>query len=557
MLDSRAAEVDPFVAMVEERQRLRRAPRLSDAERARLDKFLKITANSTSYGILARFDRRDLARNAEVTVYGSDEEPSTAKTRHPEDPGPYAFPPVAASLTAGARLMLALLERLITDAGGTYAFCDTDSMGIVADVRSRRVRCVAADSDEVRALSRAQVRQILGRFEDLNPYDRNLVPSLWKQEFKSLDRPLTCFAISAKRYVLLRDEGLVRVFDVPAELDAADDEPFEDGETVVDRSEHGLGLYLDPTNPDDPQRDDQDRRVWITQAWEWILGRRSSLPTWAREFALTRFTVSSPRVSDWFKRYNDSHSLSERVRPGSFGLLAHPSPFFRALSGGALPAAPYDRDPRHWGSLAWYDRTSGARLRVAQVSDLIDREQWSELRKGSVAVDSLQDVVNRYRLRPEHKSLEPNGGAATGETVGLLQRRAMLAAPALTDLVGKEGNRVLERLSGEVTETSDYRNEYGGRGDRWSVLLVPILREMGTAEVVRRTGISRSAVGRSLRESRATRPHGSTLAKYRAAALAWLTDREGPSDSVSEWGRLYLHLRGRSGETDTSQTVGP
>lgn len=28
--------------------------------------------------------------------------------------------------------MLALLERVVTDQGGSYAFCDTDSMAVVA-----------------------------------------------------------------------------------------------------------------------------------------------------------------------------------------------------------------------------------------------------------------------------------------------------------------------------------------------------------------------------------------------------------------------------------------
>jgi hypothetical protein len=134
---------DPFVRMVEERHRIDRDLSRSQEERDRLTRFLKTTANATAYGILARFDRRELADAVPLTVWGPDEAPTTKKVSHPEDPGPYAFPPIAATITAAARLMLALLERLVTDAGGTYTFCDTDAMAIVAGRSS--IRCPMPD----------------------------------------------------------------------------------------------------------------------------------------------------------------------------------------------------------------------------------------------------------------------------------------------------------------------------------------------------------------------------------------------------------------------------
>ncbi len=112
---------DPYPTMIEQRHRVREDPRLSEEERERLQRFLKITANGTSYGSLARFDRRERSEPEDLLVHGPDPDPRRWKLRTPEDPGPYCFPPVAASITAGARLMLALLERLVTDAGGTYA----------------------------------------------------------------------------------------------------------------------------------------------------------------------------------------------------------------------------------------------------------------------------------------------------------------------------------------------------------------------------------------------------------------------------------------------------
>src|SRR5207237_8448776 len=100
------------------------------------------------------------------------------KSTAPENTGRFWFPPVAALIPAAARLMLALLERLISDAGGVHAFCDTDSMAIVANETGGLVRCpggphVLPDGREaIRALSRTQVDEIVPRFTSLNPFDR-------------------------------------------------------------------------------------------------------------------------------------------------------------------------------------------------------------------------------------------------------------------------------------------------------------------------------------------------------------------------------------------------
>ena len=551
-LDPTDKNTDPFVAMIQERKSLGRDGSLSEAERKRLDQFLKITANSAAYGILARFDRRDLAKNAHVTVYGADDEPMESKTLHPEDPGPFAFPAVAASLTAGARLMLALLERSVLDAGGAYAFCDTDSMGIVTATRRRQIGCRTSEGETITALAQAEVRRILARFETLNPYDRKLVPELWKQEFESLDRPLTCFAISAKRYALFRDDGLLRVVDASEEADVAVDEPQQvlDSEDLVDRSEHGLGRYLDPIDPEEPQRDEQGRRVWMSQAWDWILGRRAELPEWERSYALTRFTVSTARVQDWFRRYNDALPRERWVQPGSFGLIAHPSPTFRDFSRGELPAAPYDRDPRRWQGLPWYDRRTGDELEVNTLADLGDPDERADaLATGTLVIDTLGDIVRRYLYRAENKSLGPDGSLTGGDTVGLLRRRPIHGAPVLTDLVGKEGNRLTERLTGEITDPTEYRTDYGGRVDRWSTLVVPVMRAMGAPEVARRVGRSRRAIERALRRVRPTAPHTSTRASCIRAAAEWAGERLGLGSigGLNPLGVLYCYLASRSG----------
>lgn len=181
---------DPFRVVVERRART--------AKDDPLNRFLKIFANGTAYGILAELNPQD-GKESWVQVFtgaGS----FASKVKGPERPGAFAFPPLPAFIAGGARLMLAILETLISDVGGTYAMCDTDSMSIVSSEERERV------SPDIQAVSWSEVDTIRDRFASLNPYDSGAVPSILKLEdvnfLPSGERyQLWCYAISAKRYV--------------------------------------------------------------------------------------------------------------------------------------------------------------------------------------------------------------------------------------------------------------------------------------------------------------------------------------------------------------------
>src|SRR5579871_6374728 len=155
---------------------------ISPVEKERLGKALKVLANASSYGIYAEMHRKESEEKVMTTYYGIDPEPITRAIQNPDEPGEYCFPPMASLITGAARLMLALLERCVTDLGGTYAMEDTDSMAIVATERGGLVPCPGGthklpDGTEcVKALSWKQVREIADRFSALNPYDRRAVP---------------------------------------------------------------------------------------------------------------------------------------------------------------------------------------------------------------------------------------------------------------------------------------------------------------------------------------------------------------------------------------------
>jgi hypothetical protein len=210
---------DFFRSLIEKRKRLKGEPSIPADERTRLDAFLKVLANSGSYGIFAEMNREELpAKKGEtVTVYGLDE-PFSVTTHAPEEPGPFCFPPIAALIPAAARLMLALLERCVTDAGGAYAFCDTDSMAIIATETGGLVPCAGGpySGPSVQALSWNKVDAIVARFASLNPYDRAIVHgSILKIEDENSDgdrpRQLYVYVISAKRYALfnLNSDGSI------------------------------------------------------------------------------------------------------------------------------------------------------------------------------------------------------------------------------------------------------------------------------------------------------------------------------------------------------------
>lgn len=386
------------------------------------------------------------------------------------------------------------------------------------------IDCPAPDgSGRVRALSYAEVRAILARFDGLNPYDRGLVPDLWKVEHRSLERQLFAYVISAKRYALfhLEDGRLGEIVRTGEDADSA-----AAAEEFVDWSEHGLGQYLDPLPegvPGRPNRDRTGRRVWVKEAWRWILERKlggdPALPDWTERYTLSQFSLSSPTIATWFAGRDAAVDPAERMRPGSFGLIAHPDPQLHAAAGGTWPAAVYERDPRRWEHLQWYDRHSDRPIPVCTFGPATSGAAIRRaLERGAVPIRTLGDVLRGYELRPEHKSLAPDGSPTTGRTRGLLRRRPLSSTPALTHLAGKEGNKLLERITGVVREAAEYRSDYGTREEQWP-LVVAMLERMGRGEAAQRSGFDPATVWRA-----AQRPSGPARAATRSKLIGVATE---------------------------------
>jgi hypothetical protein len=516
-------EVDPrkgdfFRQVIELRRQVEADPSYSEEERVKLSRFLKVLANATSYGILAEFVRHEVRELIQVSVYSDGGDPFLAKTMAPETPGPYCFPPLAAIITGAARLMLGLLEHGATDLH--YTFCDTDSMGMVADPIGGLYECPGGSellddgSSAVQALTWSGVDGIVQRFALLNPYDPNVVlGSILKIEKENLDanrnrRQLWCWSISTKRYCLFAREG-------------ASEEAAPDGTlgvpVLIKVSEHGLGHLLNPTNPDDTSND------WITEAWNYILRQELGLsveePHWLDRPALTRVTASGPNVLRWFKGYNQGRSYGEQIKPANFLLLAHPDPLDQSS---ALPIAPFESDASKWGALRWIDRRTGGPIAIT-----IDPFDGNE-RPGMVRVRTYRDVLINYVGHPEAKSLGPDGEPVSRQTVGLLHRRGLESVPPIRR-IGKEANRLDDRVSGIVTDFDEYQTEYADpRQTVWSTLVVPNLASMNTAELARQAGLHRRTIERYLSGQATPRPEHEDLLTGIAVEHA--------GRSITDWG---------------------
>jgi hypothetical protein len=421
--------------LIEERRRLERRRDLSDADRARLGQFLKVMANAGGYGIFAEMNTNDRPKKAKrlaLTRHGIDG-PERILTRLPEHAAEFCFPPIAAWSTAGARLMLALAERCVTDVGGHYAFCDTDSIAAVATETGGIVPCEGGTlrtpdhQPGIRALSWAQVNALAARFTSLSPYDPKVVPeSILKIEPENFardrhaQRQLYAYVLGTKRYTL---------FNVAP-----------DGSLDLRKvSRFGLGSVVNPA----PAHGD-----WIETAWRYFLdrarGRSAQNPSWLDRPAVGKHTVSSFAVYERLREGRKAYA--DRVKPGGFMLRAHVAPF--GFPAGVAPErfaliAPFEQDARKWLQRPWIDLYSGTHYRITT-------EQSPSARL--VRVKSYRDLLREYERHVEAKSLAWDGGPCRPTTRGLLIPRPLVATRHL--YIRKESNRADDEQHGLTEEAA-------------------------------------------------------------------------------------------------------
>ncbi len=441
--------------------------------------FFKCLANAGCYGLPVELNAKKYGRNSRknVQVFSGEAEfdllPSPLKA---ELPGKWFCPLVASWITAAGRLLLAMLEKSVTNAGGAYVMCDTDSMAIVSTEDGGLVPCVGGyhklrdGRQAVRALCWRDVELICRNFQRLNPYDPNIVKELLKiedcnyekivgadgKEIKGKQQQLYCFSISSKRYCLSNETEIVKP------------------------SEHALGVYFVP--------DKRERYTpnhfkakgfprWIVEAWEHILGLNQQVRPWFKYRSMRKLAVTTPNV------LRNLRSLDrDAARPYNFMI----SPVL-PLSNAVL-VAPFCDKPTLWENLDYVSVDTGKRGKLCN---------WLQ-HVGSKVVplgkQTMTDVIRKYSEHPEFKSLDPDGSPCTKDTVGLLRRRPVIAKP-IFKLIGKEVDR------GTSEDAYVMHGEKLVRyASKESASFPKALKGLSDREIARRTGLDAQTVSRARRQ---------------------------------------------------------
>jgi len=298
----------------------------------------------------------------------------------------------------------------------------------------------------------------------------------------------TCYAISAKRYVIYHDNP-------------------EGARTIVKRSLHGLGRYLDPFSPTENRRDQDDRPRWIDDTWHWILTTHDDpdapLPEWADRPALSQVSVSSPPLLRPFTRWNNGRPWAEQIKPFNFLLVATCDPFGHPPGvdpGRFLLIAAYDNHPKRWTELDWRNRydPNGPGYRITT-----DRN--APPAADLAGVQSYADVLHQYRMHPEHKFNGPDGQPCGRNTAGVLRRRPVTLT-STARLIGKEANRLDDVQAGLINNLGDVLNQYSDPlCDDLHCLVMPVLDRYSGRELAAIVGTDRRTIDR-IRDGQCPRP---------------------------------------------------
>lgn len=439
---------------------------------------VKIAANATSYGIFAEINVNDRPEAELSRIFGACAPAFLLNTNRDEQPGRFFHPLLATTITGAARLMLAIAERLVTDAGLEWAFCDTDSMAIAkpAGMQDREFS--------------VKVGQIVSRFRQLNPY--NLGGDILKiedvnfglYENAKIPEPLFVWAVSAKRYVLFNVRG---------------------GQPIIRKaSAHGLGQYQAPYYEEDrpaaiPAPHMNLSKIGV-QAWQhdlwWVIAKAAidgksdaelrfdfHLPL--KQPAMSRYAATTTKNLKWFDGYNYGLEYPDQVKPFGFANVFYVRQLSNIEATGngkgnkradavlIRPVSPFEKDPKRAAKLA-FDRLTGRSVPANQLK-------------------TYQEALAQYHLHPEDKFL--NGDCLD---CGTTERRHVLATEI--QYIGKESNKWEEQFYFGFDPEEEIR--YGARPvTRKSLARTAhkIVDTLGLRVTAKEIGISREKLSKLLK----------------------------------------------------------
>lgn len=494
---------DPSATLVDYRQaakdRLKAGMgRPSDARRAVT---LRVAVNALVYGQAIRCDPT-WAKRVVPCATGSGH--TYSKLSRSERPAIWTWPPIASTMTAGPRLLLAMVAHRVEALGGTVAYLDTDGAMVVASPDGGGMPALpggpvtTADGRSVKALSWAEVDAVLEPFKGL---------VTWKVERQSDDggKPLWAIVWGVKRYALFtrHDDG--------------------DLDQLTERTEHSLGgVYVDP--PPAAGRDAAGRHTWTASTGAALIhqalaGDGADRPgghfSWERAGGNVRPPAApSKRFPDWkpeplppelfpaiLRRYQSTsrnpeephgsaRSTALALRPFSYFLQVEAHQLTGPKPKGALRAADPGGDLSNWAQLTWVDG-KGQPYGVCT-----DPEAIGGLTLGRVRLVTLAERAEQHNR---------TSGRPPAGTVRVLS--------ALTRRVGRSGAAMNLAAANPQGDASYLIPVYGGGLDLAKVV-ADAADKIGPKRFSELTGIPlRTAAGISA----GSRPRAATVAKVLAA----------------------------------------
>ncbi len=447
---------------------------LTDTERDTLQLFLKILANSCSYGIYAEVQEETTTRKSYHVYSNSDfeTEPMTSYERA----GRYFFAPMATLITSASRLMLALLEYCVTEKGGIYAAGDTDSMMVVADRERREITIKETGENgkkyqqHITALAWSEVDEIVKRFEKLNPYSFD--KSILKIEDENRDesgnqRRLWCYAISSKRYCL-----------------------YTDDKKLVKWTYSGFGFLLSPLDLSDENRS-LAKAFWnaVIHDIPFDIIQWAELP---RVYQLTLTTTNVMRPL--FNGRNTTYD--QGLKPNSFFMTVSIEDKFSPIK---LPekirlVSPLHRNPDTWMELDWTNFYNPRETWKIVDELILDRYNGNGNFQNKVEAKTIASFLHSYLHHPEYPFIGCDGKPCGYQTMGLLERRHVQRGGIIVH--GKEGNDIDEAETYVKADDDKLVIRYEKNRAGEVNLILSALADVPKSEIASKVGVSRRTVER-------------------------------------------------------------
>ena len=439
--------------------------------------WLKIFANSI-YGFFVELNPERKKNNVPVKVFSGEKNfPDDSDVI--ENPGPWFFPPLASLITSGGRLLLAMTEACVEAKKGTYLFCDTDSLAIVASKKGGLLRIPG--SKGIRILSWAEAKRIADKFAALNPYNRkivkgsilNLVDANYVgSDSKNPQRQLYGYSIAAKRYALYE-----RVSDNDIK--------------IVDPKAHGIGFLYPPK--DSPKAWKEDVPKWIYEMWDYIVRdalklKRQKL-SWLDIPQMMRLTITTYNVLEMLGEW-------EIARPYNFLLLPMVDPMFgytfsRRANEKVLLVCEFSSKQERWFDSKCVNIHSGKKYKM------VDCTKENNPPYNVVFPSQFARLLIEYQEHPEAKSLAPDGAPCEAGTRGLLQRAHITAG--MLRYVGKETDRKWEE--GDEISVLEFKATEFGRAKKVvaDTLIADKIRAIGIRKTMELTKMSQHTIEKLIR----------------------------------------------------------